>query len=145
VATSQQEKKCFLRNKYFVTNTSSEGSSTSTSTSTLYASTSSNYISTREKYLSTAQVPVLPVPSTTSLVILIYSGVARILLPGGTGARVPKFVVTELSRSESQLALGLQKRIWLTLLQQPATVTIISALICVIGLQVLTKIDLYLL
>ena len=29
------------------------------------------------------------------------------------GARVPKFVVTKSSRSESHLALGLQKRIWL--------------------------------
>ena len=29
------------------------------------------------------------------------------------GARVPKFVVTKSSRSESSLKLGLQKRIWL--------------------------------
>jgi len=29
------------------------------------------------------------------------------------GARVPKFVVTKSSRSESHLTLGLQKRIWL--------------------------------
>ena len=40
------------------------------------------------------------------------SGVARILLKGGggtaRGARVPKFVVTKSSRSESHLALGLQ-------------------------------------
>jgi len=58
--------------------------------------------------------------------------------PGGRartrGARVPKFVVTKSSRSESHLASGLQKRIWLKFfLQQPATVTAISALICVIG------------
>ena len=66
MAISQQEKKCFLGNKYFITSTSmstsTEGSSTSTSTNTLYASTSTI---TRKKYLSTAQVPV-PVPSTTS-------------------------------------------------------------------------------
>ena len=48
--------------------------------------------------------------------------------PGGgaraRGARVPKFVVTKSSRSESHLVLGLQKRIWLEIfLQQPATVT----------------------
>ena len=39
------------------------------------------------------------------------SGVARILLQGGTrarGARVPKFVVTKSSRSESHLVLVLQ-------------------------------------
>jgi len=44
------------------------------------------------------------------------SGVARILLQGARarGARVPKFVaLTKSSRSESYLALGLQKRIWL--------------------------------
>jgi len=53
------------------------------------------------------------------------SGVARILLQGARvrRARVPKFVVTKSSRSESHLALGLQKRIWLKVLQQPATVT----------------------
>ena len=37
------------------------------------------------------------------------SGVARILLQGGT-ARVPKFVVTKSSRSESHLTLGLQDK-----------------------------------
>ena len=38
------------------------------------------------------------------------SDVARILLQGARahGARVPKFVVTKSSRSESHLALGLQ-------------------------------------
>jgi len=44
------------------------------------------------------------------------SGVARILLQGARarGAWVPKFVaLTKSSRSESHLALGLQKRIWL--------------------------------
>ena len=49
--------------------------------------------------------------------------------PGGgvaraRGARVPTFLVTKSSGSESHLALGLQKRIWLKFfLQQPATVT----------------------
>ena len=41
----------------------------------------------------------------------MVSGVVRILLQGGArarGARVPKFVVTKSSRSESHLALGLQ-------------------------------------
>ena len=64
------------------------------------------------------------------------SGVARVLLRGGG---FPKFMVTKSSRSESHPALGLKKRLWL---QQPATVTVISALICVIGPWVLTKIDL---
>jgi len=45
----------------------------------------------------------------------VNSGVARILLQGSRtrGARVPKFVVTKSSRSESHLALGLRKRILL--------------------------------
>ena len=40
----------------------------------------------------------------------MISGVTRILLQGARvrGARVPKFVVTKSSRSESYLALGLQ-------------------------------------
>ena len=46
---------------------------------------------------------------------LLNSCVVRILLQGARarGARVPKFVVTKSSRSESHLVLGLQKRIWL--------------------------------
>jgi len=73
------------------------------------------------------------------------SSVDRILLKGAQarGALVPKLVLTKSSRSKSHLALGLQKRIWLKIfLQQPATVTVISALICVKGLEVLIKIDL---
>ena len=45
-------------------------------------------------------------------VVYAVSVVARILLRGAR-ARVQKLVVTKSSRSESHLALGLRKRIWL--------------------------------
>ena len=48
--------------------------------------------------------------SADIFVSVFFSGVVRILLQGARarGARVPKFVVTKSSRSESHLALGLQ-------------------------------------
>ena len=71
-------------------------------------------------------------------VIINISGVVRILFQGARahGARVPKFVVTKSSRSESRSA-GVRSpktNMATVFFQQFATVTVISALICVIGL-----------